>query len=75
MGCVILLLHPLDLPYVHIIYVLNLLVTRTCIKALMSSYVGQIGPLTSSELAAIECLKMSYLLIMGNVVLMLASSF
>ena len=35
---------------------LYLQVTRTCIKSRMSSYFGQIGPLTT-ELAALERLK------------------
>ena len=44
---------------------LYLQVTRTCIKSRMSSNFGQIGPLTT-ELAALESLKISHRLIMGK---------
>ena len=44
---------------------LYLHVTRTCIKSRTSSNFGQIGPLTT-ELAALERLKISYILIMGK---------
>ena len=44
---------------------LYLQVTRTCIKSRTSSNFGQIGPLTT-ELAALECLKVSHRLIMGK---------
>ena len=44
---------------------LYLQVTRTCIKSRTSSNFGQIGPLTT-ELAALERLKISHRLIMGK---------
>ena len=44
---------------------LYLQITRTCIKSQKSSNFGQIRPLTT-ELAALECLKVSYRLIMGK---------
>ena len=44
---------------------LYLQVMRTCIKSWTSSNFGQIGPLTM-ELAALERLKISHRLIMGN---------
>ena len=44
---------------------LYLQVTRTCIKSRMSSNFGQIGPMTT-ELAALERLKISHRLIMGK---------
>ena len=52
----------------------NLQVTSRCIKSGMSSNFGQIGPLTT-ELAALERLKISHRLIMGKSVSMLACSF
>ena len=52
---------------------LYLQVTRTCIKSRTSSNFGQIGPLTT-ELAALERLKISHRLIMGKCCLH-ASSF
>ena len=47
---------------------------RTCIKSRTSSNFDQIGQLTT-ELAVLECLKISHRLIMGNGVCMLAHSF
>ena len=44
---------------------LYLQVTRTCIKSRTSSNFGQIGPLTT-ELAALELLNISHILIMGK---------
>ena len=52
---------------------LYLQVTRTCIKARTSSNFGQTGPLTT-ELAALESLKICHRLIMGKCCLH-ASSF
>ena len=52
---------------------LYLQVTRTCIKSRMSSNFGQVGPLTT-ELTALERLKISHRLIMGKCCLH-ASSF
>ena len=52
---------------------LYLQVTRTCIKSRTSSNFGKIGPLTT-ELAALEHLKISHRLIMGKCCLH-ASSF
>ena len=52
---------------------LYLQATRTCIKSRMSSNFGQIGPLTT-ELAALERLKISRRFIMGKCCLH-ASSF
>ena len=48
-------------------------VTRTCMKSRTSSNFGQIGPPTT-ELSALECLKISHRLIMGKCCLH-ASSF
>ena len=52
---------------------LYLQITRTCIKSRTSSNFGQIGPLTT-ELAALERLKISHRLLMGKCCLH-ASSF
>ena len=53
---------------------LYLQVTRVCIRSRISSNFGQIEPLTT-ELAALERLKMSHRLIIENSVSMLARSF
>ena len=53
---------------------LYLQVTRTCIKSQTSSKLGQIRPLTT-ELAALECLKISHRLIMEKWCLHAAHSF
>ena len=53
---------------------LYLQITRTCINSRTSSNFGQIRPLTTEELAALERLKISRRLIMGKCCLP-ASSF